>query len=430
MSDLAIEVVGLSKSYRIGRPTAPRQGRDFLPGLVGRPFGYLASTLRSPDEAEIVWALKDVSCEVRHGEVIGIIGRNGAGKSTLLKILSRITEPTAGRATLHGRVSSLLEVGIGFHPELTGRENIYLNGAIMGMKKSEIARRFDEIVEFAGVRPFIDTPVKRFSSGMFVRLAFAVAAHLDPDILLVDEVLAVGDVEFQKKCLGAMSAAARSGRTVLFVSHNMSAVLELCSRSLWIDQGTVVQVGETRRVIQSYLQAGRVHDPTRLDGHPGRRAGSRPIMTAVRLLSAEGESGTFETGGRFRFEVECRVDRRTLPYLSLGFMIRDAMGGNVFGANMKQYDQLMPNEVEAQVICAEIERLPLSPGAYTLSLFLGNGATDLDVIDEAVHFDVMWDPRLGLAFPPAPSWGAVFTFVEWPAEQEPRRMVRAGGGVA
>src|SRR5256712_2800247 len=235
MSDIAIRVESLRKLYRIGaRQERYYTLRDTLTEAVTRPFQKLSSFLsrngagsRTP-EASSIWALKDVSFEVKRGEVVGIIGRNGAGKSTLLKILSRITEPTKGRARIHGRVGVLLEVGTGFHPELTGRENIYLNGAILGMKKAEIDRKFDEIVAFAEVEQFIDTAVKHYSSGMYVRLAFAVAAHLEPEILLVDEVLAVGDAAFQKKCLGKIGDVARHGRTVLFVSHNLGAINRLC----------------------------------------------------------------------------------------------------------------------------------------------------------------------------------------------------------
>jgi len=225
MKDIAICVDKLSKRYRIGaRQKREATLRKRLGNMLASPFEYLRASLRPPTEDETLWALRDVSFEVQHGEVLGIIGRNGAGKSTLLKILSRITEPTSGTAALYGRVGSLLEVGTGFHPELTGRENIYMNGAILGMRRAEIDAKFDEIVDFAGVEKFIDTPVKRYSSGMYVRLGFAVAAHLEPEILIVDEVLAVGDAEFQKKCLGKMGEVAKGGRTVLFVSHNMASV--------------------------------------------------------------------------------------------------------------------------------------------------------------------------------------------------------------
>jgi lipopolysaccharide transport system ATP-binding protein len=256
VSDPAIIVENLSKRYRIGKRVDPSQSRKDVARMLLSPFSYLASTLRDPSEEETLWALKDVSFTVKSGEALGMIGRNGAGKSTLLKILARITEPTSGRAILDGRVGSLLEVGTGFHPELTGRENIYLSGAILGMKRAEIDRKFDEIVAFAETERFLDTPVKRYSSGMYVRLAFAVAAHLEPEILLVDEVLAVGDSAFQKKCLGKMGDVATQGRTVVFVSHNLVAVQSLCKQAIWLDHGSIIQQGEANQVVTQYLASG------------------------------------------------------------------------------------------------------------------------------------------------------------------------------
>src|SRR3990172_9252005 len=267
--ELAIRAENLGKRYRIGRTRAGyRTLRDSLvetgagtlrrlSSLVRRP----SSILRRPSSAvgrlssETIWALREVTFDVRRGQVLGVIGRNGAGKSTLLKLLSRITEPTEGQADIYGRVGSLLEVGAGFHPELTGRENIYLNGAILGMKRVEIDRKFNEIVSFSEVEKFIDTPVKRYSSGMYLRLAFAVAAHLEPEILLVDEVLAVGDADFQKKCLGKMEDVAEAGRTVLFVSHNMAAIEQLCSRAMLISEGSLKKVGGVDSVIEFYLSS-------------------------------------------------------------------------------------------------------------------------------------------------------------------------------
>jgi lipopolysaccharide transport system ATP-binding protein len=261
MSDIAIRVEKLGKLYRIGSRTNGYETlRDTLAKVFSAPFrgrsnsSTLTSTLTSASSPrEEIWALKDVSFEVKRGEVVGIIGRNGAGKSTLLKILSRITEPTEGYAEIRGRVGSLLEVGTGFHPELTGRENIYLNGAILGMKKSEIERKFDEIVAFAEIEKFLDTPVKHYSSGMYVRLAFAVAAHLDPEILLVDEVLAVGDASFQKRCLGKMQDISRGGRTVLFVSHNMAAVTRLCPRAIMLHEGKSIREGSSHQIVSACL---------------------------------------------------------------------------------------------------------------------------------------------------------------------------------
>ena len=260
MSKRAISVESLGKQFRVGTAAGPYSTlREKLVDLVGSPLYRLGDLLRgnrpgAEDDGDILWALKDVSFEVDRGEVVGIIGRNGAGKSTLLKILSQITEPTEGYADMYGRVGSLLEVGTGFHPELTGRENVYLNGAILGMSRSEIERKFDEIVAFAEVKRFVDTPVKHYSSGMCVRLAFAVAAHLEPEILIIDEVLAVGDASFQKKCLGKMEGVAKEGRTVLFVSHNMLAVQNLCSRVIWLQDGRIVGDGTPADIVSRYLR--------------------------------------------------------------------------------------------------------------------------------------------------------------------------------
>ena len=262
MSDVAIRVEHLAKRYQIGRV---QQRHDTLRDqLTDSVKGLFRRRGQPVENADWIWALKDLSFDVDRGEAVGIIGTNGAGKSTLLKLLSRITEPTSGRAEIHGRVGTLLEVGTGFHQELTGRENIYLNGAILGMHRTEIARKFDEIVSFAEVDKFIDTPVKRFSSGMYVRLAFAVAAYLEPEILVVDEVLAVGDAAFQKKCLGKLDEVTHEGRTVLFVSHNMTAVGRLCPRVIWLEQGALVATGSSQAVISRYLTAA---EPLALQRH-------------------------------------------------------------------------------------------------------------------------------------------------------------------
>ena len=247
-----VRVESLSKQYRLGsRESAYDTLRESIVEAVRTPFRRLRG-----ENGNSIWALQDLNFEVAPGEVLGIVGRNGAGKSTLLKVLSRITQPTTGRAELFGRVASLLEVGTGFHPELTGRENIYLNGAVLGMKRTEIDRKFDQIVEFSELEKFLDTPVKRYSSGMYMRLAFAVASHLEPEILIIDEVLAVGDAQFQKKCLGKMSNVATQGRTVLFVSHNMVAVQSLCQRAIWLDHGQVAKEGQASAVVADYLTSG------------------------------------------------------------------------------------------------------------------------------------------------------------------------------
>jgi lipopolysaccharide transport system ATP-binding protein len=314
MSDVAICVEGLGKQYRIGVAQGGRYRyrtiRETLVDAAKGPFRRAGRIIRGQSAAELddtIWALKDVSFEVQRGEVVGIIGRNGAGKSTLLKVLSRITEPTEGEAWIHGRVGSLLEVGTGFHPELTGRENVYLNGAILGMKRAEIARKFDEIVDFAELEKFIDTPVKHYSSGMYVRLAFSVAAYLEPEMLLVDEVLAVGDAAFQKKCLGKMGAVAREGRTVLFVSHNMNAVRRLCGRVIWLREGAVETDGPVSSVTREYLTDV-------VAGAPGPRVcwseqavapGNEHVRLRLVSIKADGGEGsliTVDTPIRFEFE--------------------------------------------------------------------------------------------------------------------------------
>jgi lipopolysaccharide transport system ATP-binding protein len=264
MSDIAIRVQNLGKMYRIGgRQAAQETFRDMIAHIAAEPFRRVRNVLRGQAAStlgEDVWVLKDLTFEINHGDVVGIIGRNGAGKSTLLKILSSITEPTSGYADIYGRVGALLEVGTGFHPELTGRENVFLNGAILGMSRGEIKRKFDEIVEFAGVEQFIDTPVKHYSSGMGLRLGFAVAAHLEPDILIVDEVLAVGDAEFQKKCLGKMGDVAQQGRTVLFVSHHMGQIRRLCQQCIWLDNGAIRKIDQTMSTVSAY-EASMVEIP-------------------------------------------------------------------------------------------------------------------------------------------------------------------------
>jgi lipopolysaccharide transport system ATP-binding protein len=315
MNNTAVRVVNLSKEYQIGRKKLGyRTLRDELSDTLLAPFRRAGKLLRgqatgAAELDEKIWALKDISLEIKKGETLGIIGRNGAGKSTLLKVLSRITEPTEGFADVCGRVSSLLEVGTGFHPELTGRENIFLNGAILGMHRAEINRKFDSIVEFAEIERFIDTPVKHFSSGMYLRLAFAVAAHLEPEILVVDEVLAVGDAEFQKKCLNKMENVATQGRTVIFVSHNMPAVATLCSRAILLDKGEVVEDGPAKEVVGRYLTSGTkstaVRDWPDLESAPGSEVAR---LRSVRVCKRDGlVSEIIDFQEPFRLEMEFDV---------------------------------------------------------------------------------------------------------------------------
>ena len=315
MSGCVVRVDKLSKRYRIGERTAPYKTlRESLMSLAGAPFRVFRrpGVKSGRSKEETFWALKDVSFEVMAGEVTGIIGRNGAGKSTLLKILSRITEPTEGFAEIRGRVSSLLEVGVGFHGELTGRENLYLNGAILGMKKAELDRKFDEIVAFAEVERFVDTPVKHYSSGMYLRLAFAVAAHLEPEILIVDEVLAVGDANFQKKCLKKMEDVGHEGRTVLFVSHNMPAVTRLCQRVMLLDGGTVLRDGPSLDVVSAYLKTGLGTNASRewersSEDQPGGEIAS---LLAVRVRSEDGRiTDALDIRRPIRVEMEFEVHK-------------------------------------------------------------------------------------------------------------------------
>lgn len=336
MSDIAIRVQNLSKLYKIG---ALKQRHDTLrdhlvEGIKSLFSPSLPSTL-NPQPSDAIWALKDISFDIKQGDIVGIIGRNGAGKSTLLKILAQITEPTKGRAEIYGRIGSLLEVGTGFHPELTGRENIFLNGAILGMRKTEIRRKFDEIVAFAEVEKFIDTPVKHYSSGMYLRLAFAVAAHLDPEILIVDEVLAVGDSVFQKKCLGKMEEVAGKGRTILFVSHNMAAVTRLCKWGLWLDGGRTQAYANVEDIVARYLASGvqECGEVTFLE-KPQSAPGSEYIrLSAVRVRNSQGYiSASLDTRLPFTIEIDYQILRR-VSNLRVGFTLTASDGVAVLSSN-------------------------------------------------------------------------------------------------
>lgn len=376
MSDIAIQVRGLGKQYRIGAVYQRyRTLRDTVTEMSTRPFRRLASVMkgRATDANErTIWALKDVDVDIRWGEVVGVIGRNGAGKSTLLKVLSRITPPTKGRIVLHGRVGSLLEVGTGFHPELTGRDNVYLNGAILGMRRAEIAKRFDAIVDFSEVEEFIDTPVKHYSSGMFMRLAFAVAAHLEPDILVVDEVLAVGDMSFQKKCLGKMEAVSQAGRTVLFVSHNMHAIRNLCRRSILMNGGKIEFDGPTGEATLRYLRQGQRLD---LDAHTAvnnprlRRGSGAARFTSVSIEDERGESRfEFEMGEtvRLRCRYEVFQDLKDLYF----FMILGADNSNATSIRHRLAGGTLAGKTGEIVV--ELPALELRPNEYHLTIYLND----------------------------------------------------------
>jgi lipopolysaccharide transport system ATP-binding protein len=413
-----IKVEHLGKRYRIGAREPYRTIRDSIMRTAAAPWRGLRSRFagaRPSAHTNDMWALNDVSFEVAPGEVLGVIGRNGAGKSTLLKVLSRITEPTTGRVELYGRVGSLLEVGTGFHPELTGRENIFLSGAIMGMRRAEIARKFDQIVAFAEIDQFVDTPVKRYSSGMYVRLAFAVAAHLDPEILLVDEVLAVGDVAFQKKCLGKMGEVAREGRTVLFVSHNSAAIEALCSACIMFASGRLAGRGTPLDVLSQYVAAGADlgSGEQSLVQHSGRPAHHLPTMTRVELRS----SGPLPTGAiRMGAPLEIRVSYAATRPLRpvLGAVVKTSYGASVFCASDRFCDQLIRCDPLARgtVVCT-IEKLPLMPGNYTIDLYLGDANGDFDVINEATSFEVLAADVTGSGRLPPSSLGPLYCDANW-----------------
>lgn len=383
----AIRADGVSKRYELGErvrlnPTLRDRLTDSLQWL--RRGGGRSAPVE-------LWALSDVGFEIQPGEVVGIIGRNGAGKSTLLKVLSRITEPTRGRIEIYGRVGSLLEVGTGFHPELSGRENIFLNGSILGMARREIARKFDEIVAFAELEQFIDTPVKRYSSGMYIRLAFAVAAHLEPEILLIDEVLAVGDAAFQKKCLGKMGEIARRGRTVLFVSHNTAAMLNLCQRGILIDRGQVMADGPIEPVIQQYLRGLRVATPWDLSRCEDRQGRGRVRFTRVRFEDGHGNPVEQGVSGRplvIALDYEA-ADRRPLPNCRASVAFYDGLGQTLFNCSSELVIADPIDLPPSGTLRCSIPHLPLSQNQYVLTLFLEVNREVEDWILNAIELDVV-----------------------------------------
>jgi lipopolysaccharide transport system ATP-binding protein len=389
VSDPIITVENLSKCYRIGHQLAKGDGlRHVLENSLRAPQQWLKNRREKRQSAtEEFWALKDVSFEIQRGDAVGVIGRNGAGKSTLLKIMSRITEPTSGRITLDGRVASLLEVGTGFHAELTGRENIFLNGAILGMSKAEIKRKFDEIVAFSEVEKFLDTPVKRYSSGMYVRLAFAVAAHLEPEILIVDEVLAVGDIEFQKKCLGKMEDVSKGGRTVVFVSHNMDAILRMCQRSILLGRGTLQMFGESRLAVAAYA-AHRTKQESVIDLTQAARA-SHPRLKA-RYASIQLHAATLWSiayGDQLNFEITLAMDC-ALSGLELGISIFTATGSEITSNLSSHAFDLKNTGAGHHTFHARYQNLHLLPGSYYVQLGLRSEAGFEDFIPKACEFEV------------------------------------------
>lgn len=403
-----ISVDGLSKRYRI-RHNAQRYSSlreemvSAVTNILKRPFGG-ASHVRS-ETTEDFWALKDVNFTVERGDRLGIVGRNGAGKSTLLKILSRITEPTEGRVEIRGRVSSLLEVGTGFHPELSGRENIFLNGAILGMRASEVRQKFDQIVEFAEVERFLDTPVKRYSSGMYVRLAFAVAAHLEPDVLVVDEVLAVGDAQFQKKCLGRMEELSLSGRTILFVTHNMDAMLALCNRGLVIDKGTVVFDGGPLKARQHYLSQMSSAEYS-VARNAGRGGSGSAHIESVWIKFNDPMSAMIQCGEPLNIHLIAHVEEnyRARADLQVAFSI-NSLEGQRLHTVISSWDGTVvdASSGEIRVVC-EMESVPLVPGKYLVDATIIFRGDTLDCVIHCAAFDVLARPR-SFHVERLPGWG-------------------------
>jgi len=427
----AIRVHGLSKLYRIGaRQQSYKTLREAITDACAAPWRRIRQSWASRTETdgaegqpeaarlsgEDFWALKDVSFDVQPGEVVGIIGRNGAGKSTLLKILSRITEPTSGRIELRGRVGSLLEVGTGFHPELTGRENIYMNGSILGMSRREIALKFDEIVAFAEIEDFLDTPVKRYSSGMYVRLAFAVAAHLEPEILIVDEVLAVGDAAFQSKCMGKMRDVARGGRTVLVVSHSMASILNLCQSVLLLEGGKRVFLGDPEIGVARFLDRRAHGADTLCDlyNHPNRRSGLGQYLRSCQVRNAFGEVVN-QVGCGEAVEFEITADGNGVDSLfNLQLSIENHVGMKVttIGTNLSESGPI-PLRSGTCIRC-QIESLPLPPGQYSVTVVLGPAYKSIiDAVDHAFTIEVSERDFLGAGRLPPLSEGVLLLRSSW-----------------
>jgi lipopolysaccharide transport system ATP-binding protein len=396
MNNVAIHIENLGKSYRLGaQRTGYQTLRAAMADAVTASCRRFSSLFQRSDEEKadnIIWALRDITCEIQRGEVVGIIGGNGAGKSTLLKILSRITEPTTGFAEIHGRVSSLLEVGTGFHPELTGRENIYLNSAILGMRKAEIERKFDDIVAFAETERFIDTPVKHYSSGMYLRLAFAVAAYLEPDILMVDEVLAVGDASFQKKCLGRMGEVASEGRTVLFVSHNLGAITQLCARAVWIDKGQVRLTGPAEEVVTSYLTSateGQANGPDKQA--IGWTSSKVPAQLVTVQLLTEHDQPTAMTqfSSGFKIQITYRI-LESIRGMAVICKLTDAFGHAVWTSwdtDTTDWNTRSRNVGQYRSVCTVPGGI-IRPGGYSLSVGFVGSQSAYDICENVSAFEV------------------------------------------
>ena len=417
MSDIAIRAESLSKSYQISHST----GRSNYKTLQEEMLSLLKRPFRKSErlaKREVFWALNDISFEVKHGEVLGIIGRNGAGKSTLLKILSRITKPTSGRADIYGRVGSLLEVGTGFHPELTGRENIFLNGAVLGMSRRDIQKHFDEIVAFAEIEQFLDTPVKRYSSGMYMRLAFAVAAHLEPEVLVVDEVLAVGDAKFQEKCLGKMSEVAKGGRTVLFVSHNMAAVEMLCNRGLVLQEGRVRYLGTQTEAISCYVES--VSDAVSDLSQRRDRQGSGELqITSIEMRSKGNAVDVVLSGQDIDFYLNYAMLSKLNPEsVVANIRVTTQLDTSVFLHHSRLTRTKFYDLGEKGAFVCRIPRLPLPAGNYRLTYAISNNEGTIDTLSDAMTITVGEGDFYGSGEVPPASHTLFLVDAEWRLEAE------------
>jgi len=415
-----ISVENLSKMYhlgQIGTGTLTNDLKIWWARARGKPNPLLKIGHEDTrhEKAGAMWALNDVSFTVKQGEALGIIGKNGAGKSTLLKILSRITAPTSGKVKVKGRIASLLEVGTGFHPELTGRENIYLNGAISGMSKNDVRRKFDEIVEFSGIAQYIDTPVKRYSSGMYVRLAFAVAAHLEPEILVVDEVLAVGDIEFQQKCLGKMGEVTKTGRTVLFVSHNMPAVTRLCQNAILLDKGRICFTDEVEDVVYKYLELTSSVPANGLLNRAQQTSGNDVHFTRINILNSRHEvTDVLLSGEEVTIELEYTSTRaKPLSKASASVVFVDRLGTNIFGCWNDAVGTPFENLKPSGKFSCRIPRLPLVPGQYSLTIALAVEKQTTDKLTQATSISVVAGDFFGSGKITPASIGSVMVPHEW-----------------
>jgi homopolymeric O-antigen transport system ATP-binding protein len=419
MNDIAIHVEGLSKSYKIGRKQARYSTlRDSFHSIVVALFRRLKSSLSGHsaiDSEEEIWALKNISFEVNKGEIVGVIGRNGAGKSTLLKILTGITEPSKGCATIRGRVGSLLEVGTGFHPELTGRENIFLNGSILGMKRAEIECKFDKIVAFSEIEKFIDTPVKHYSSGMYMRLAFAVAAHLETEILLVDEVLAVGDIQFQRKCLSTMNEITKQGKTIIFVSHNINAIRSLCDRVILLNKGEVYFEGQTDKVIEKYYSDFIMSNKfIAINERKDRKGDGRIKFTGLYWENESGDKiSVLRSGDDCRLVLLYKCISKIKEKISVRFVIKDNLDVPLL-VNQTDYNNYCFQNVpiEGKFICS-IPRLPLANGEYSINIYIGIDDEPCDIVDDASNITIVYGDYFGTGHIGSPDVSKLLVDFDW-----------------